>query len=328
MARAKKPKVTPSKRVNPIAVPTKGPKSPRPENVFKGPQGEAPDMRIELLGTEFHVYSPVLKLYSAFFAKFLEPGNKPPKPDVPFGSKQLKYDWVTQVDDDGQSYCLTDLTNYTPVSPDWQLILYGLELADYYLALPEVSRSINYIPLTDPWSYFKMSIAQDCVSILPLAMKLKHKLLFKECCIFLCNPYSDPRLNQLEDPKLKAIVKTAYNKVTSDLVQVFLTVIDAISKNTSVKSPNRITLNTLEEAIRTAQRGEDQKLLPASLFRKLKILNSEKDSNSWSPRCALFDSVFPNHSALRPDLVADGDNFYCGLIDDDLIPWDTDKDGV
>ncbi|CAG8979714.1 hypothetical protein HYALB_00013404 [Hymenoscyphus albidus] len=261
MGRAKKPKVTPSKRVNPIAV---LPKGPRPQNFFQGPQGEAPDMRIELFGTEFHVYSPVLKFYSAFFAKFLEPANKPPKPEVPFGSKRLKYEWVTQVDDDGQSYCLTDLANYTPRSPNakrikvtkiqqaedilgFQKLLCVLnrkqcdlfsvqqlsnlvELADYYLALPEVSRSINYIQLTHPWSFFKRSIPQDCVSILPLALKLKHKLLFKECCIFLCNPYSDPKLNQLEDPKLKAIVKTAYNKVTSDLVQVFLTVIGAISK--------------------------------------------------------------------------------------------------
>ena len=57
------------------------------------------DVRLRCFDTEFHVHSVILKLYSAFFAKFLDSPDKAHPQTVPVG--RFKYEWVSKVDDDG-----------------------------------------------------------------------------------------------------------------------------------------------------------------------------------------------------------------------------------
>jgi hypothetical protein len=72
-------------------------------NVFVSP-GLQPDVRLKVFGTwEFHVHSVILKLYSAFFRKFLDPANK--EEETTPGT-HFKYEWVTEIDDDGTGWHL------------------------------------------------------------------------------------------------------------------------------------------------------------------------------------------------------------------------------
>lgn len=57
---------------------------------------QKPDVRLNVFGKEFHVHSTVLRLYSAFFRKFLDA----PNPPVP-GAGPYAYEYVTVVDEDG-----------------------------------------------------------------------------------------------------------------------------------------------------------------------------------------------------------------------------------
>jgi hypothetical protein len=73
--------------------------------VFASP-GLLPDVRLKVFGTwEFHVHSVVLKLYSAFFRKFLDPSNKEEAAPATLGIK-FRYEWVTEIDEDGNGWHL------------------------------------------------------------------------------------------------------------------------------------------------------------------------------------------------------------------------------
>lgn len=87
---------------------TAGPVAP-PPIVFQSP-GIQPDVRLKVFNTEFHVHSTILKLYSAFFRKFLdspdkaqvtaEPANLSISTRMPIAPTRFKYEWVTKMDDD------------------------------------------------------------------------------------------------------------------------------------------------------------------------------------------------------------------------------------
>lgn len=104
-----------------------------------------------------------------------------------------------------------------------------VQQADFYLALPAVSRSIDGI-LTRTHN-LKDYIPTECVSFLSLACKLKSKLLFKECIIFLCNPYSDPKLSKLQDPKLKAIATVAHTNIISKMNKFLMRLMEIIAED-------------------------------------------------------------------------------------------------
>lgn len=57
---------------------------------------QKPDVWLNVFGKGFHVHSIVLRLYSAFFRKFLDAPNLPSP-----GMRPYPYEYVTVVDEDG-----------------------------------------------------------------------------------------------------------------------------------------------------------------------------------------------------------------------------------
>ena len=80
--------------------------------VFKA-RGLKPDICLEVLGTNFHVHSTILKLYSHFFFTFIDSADKS-KGNIGLGG--FKYEWVTKVVDDGK---------------DWQLVCKGPNVSSW-----------------------------------------------------------------------------------------------------------------------------------------------------------------------------------------------------
>ena len=81
--------------------------------VFQSP-GLQPDVRLVVFDTEFHVHSIILKLYSAFFRKFLDSPDKAAAAEAAAVNpsiispelimpKKFKYEWVTKLDEDAES---------------------------------------------------------------------------------------------------------------------------------------------------------------------------------------------------------------------------------
>ena len=73
--------------------------APKSAPIIFTARGPVVDVRLRCFDTEFHVHSVILKLYSAFFAKFLDSPDKAHPQTVPVG--RFKYEWVSKVDDDG-----------------------------------------------------------------------------------------------------------------------------------------------------------------------------------------------------------------------------------
>ena len=74
-----------------------------PEPIVFTPPGLDSDMSIEVFKQIFHVNSMVLKSHSQFFRNFLDSPDKATAPD----SATFRYDWVTQIDQDGTGWALT-----------------------------------------------------------------------------------------------------------------------------------------------------------------------------------------------------------------------------
>jgi hypothetical protein len=79
------------------------------------------------------------------------------------------------------------------------------ELGDYYRGLPILSRTLNGAFVSSPGLV-------DCIrrhhySTLPLAVKLRHTVLFRECIVWLVSSWSNAntKINLIKDIKLRKI---------------------------------------------------------------------------------------------------------------------------
>ncbi|TGO52161.1 hypothetical protein BOTNAR_0332g00010 [Botryotinia narcissicola] len=191
-----------------------GPASPT-VHTFHLP-GHKVDVKLSVFdGLQLHVHSVILKLHSAFFRRFLDPPGRDEK-DENTGS--FKYEWVTVYDDDG-SWSLFDVRNikhgnrssnsipkqikrtqklHETAFINFIGIFYGklwvikntealqlvTELADYYCALPAVSKSMHGAFSISP-EFCKGIFFSNKLTLLNLAFKLRSPELFRECMISL-----------------------------------------------------------------------------------------------------------------------------------------------
>jgi hypothetical protein len=89
-------------------------------------------------------------------------------------------------------------------------------LADYYCALPILSRTLDSALHVSP-SFTNNSLAGglkgNSCEVFATSAKLRNELLFRESLIFVINPWTSPHYEKLSDPKLKKIARCAYSDV-------------------------------------------------------------------------------------------------------------------
>ncbi|QSZ36367.1 hypothetical protein DSL72_006243 [Monilinia vaccinii-corymbosi] len=170
---------------------------------------------------EFHVHSTVLKTHSAFFRRFLDSPDKVSKNQ---NLGKFKYVWVSVIDEDG-SWSLIDVRNQPNETNDAEVkpkklkgskkrhekvfsqfigVFYGkvwtikddanleaiTELADYYCALPMLSKSLPGA-LSTSIQYAGSLLLNSTMGMrnqnkrLELAVKLRSPELFRDCMIYL-----------------------------------------------------------------------------------------------------------------------------------------------
>ncbi|KAF7947697.1 hypothetical protein EAE96_008777 [Botrytis aclada] len=172
------------------------------------------DTRFTVFSQEFHLHSSGLKHHSNYFRKFLDSADKQPAPAF----ARFKYDYRSVIDEDG-SWALMPVSDAPEITAQRIALVDGPEkeieairkllcaihsknykietadelkrltrLADYYCALPVVSATLT-------GALFKSGIFEvspeprhcecnvDCVALLFLARKLRHRLFFRECLI-------------------------------------------------------------------------------------------------------------------------------------------------
>lgn len=162
------------------------------------------------------------------------------------------------------------------------------------------------------------------LKLLPLAAKLQHPVLFKECVLFLAAPHDKPLFDKLEDSQLRQVVATAHQslvKRVSDLLWLIFQESLSVPYNNLLASMARSCLGNMNFA---NQRGVVEFL--RSLNYKLGITNFNFSTE--------LDSLLSNKSVFRKDLSVCASksltvvyqnrhifNLYCTELKDEDLPW-------
>ena len=91
------------------------------------------------------------------------------------------------------------------------------QLADYYCALPTLSRSIQL-----PLFRGDIDVEDDLFALIEIAAKLHHADLFRECVIYIAGYWTDPvSLDSSKvDSRIKKMLQNARNRVGALVAKV------------------------------------------------------------------------------------------------------------
>ncbi|KAH6711303.1 hypothetical protein BKA61DRAFT_577762 [Leptodontidium sp. MPI-SDFR-AT-0119] len=201
-------------------------------------EGMEPDTQLQVFDQTFLVHSSALKLHSTYFRKFLDSPDKP----TTFTGK-YRYSWVTKLDGNGPEWSLvSDHTmepgveeNLSGFSGDkraagkgfhaFLCAIYNRPYAvestvelqtlanhgDYYMAMPAVSATV-FAAVRKSGSFVR-TLPGSASKVIVIAAKMRNEELFRECLVYLINPWVSPRYTSLEDPAILHSAKLAYNQL-------------------------------------------------------------------------------------------------------------------
>lgn len=93
-----------------------------------------------------------------------------------------------------------------------------ITIADYYLCLPAVSKSMATVMFSSP--HLVNNMYEDPCRLLTMAYDLRNKDLLRDCLKLSLGPWSKPRFKELEDEKLREYVSTHYMFMMTKLGEV------------------------------------------------------------------------------------------------------------
>jgi hypothetical protein len=332
--------------------------------VFQTPDLK-PDVRLRVFDFEFHVHSVLLKLHSAFFRKFLDSPDKTdlqsagnletPSAVVNFYTGNFKYDWVTEVDGDKTWHLVVkkdkepvDLSGFKgdqsfdigifekmlcaiyhkPYKIDNCAELTSLtSLADYYCALPIVSRTLDSAFYISP--NFDRILLHDPCEVFTAAAKLRNAMLFRDSLIFVTGPWSDPAYETLSDPKLKKIARRAWAEVAAKVGEAEGTITPRrLYEATAVNGSGYIEEAYFWVAVNNAHFAETDETCLPSIYQDLYAFDLKEENNFFVP---ILRELLENKLVLEgrgSKLLSHGiliGYFLCAEIEDEDLPWDVNE---
>jgi hypothetical protein len=188
-----------------------------------------------------------------------------------------------------------------------------VEMADYYCALPSFSRSLNNALYESP--YFVSTIYEYSVTLLPIAAKLRHRILYKECMIYLSG--KEAHFGQIQDVHLKQLVRASYNKICAKVVKFQTKLMEYTGYYGSAANDH------ISELAEECWDNPLDSVLP-KLYRK--FLDRDYGLAGRGLRVAL-DDLLENKLTFDRSAVAGGDYpfneyFLCATVEDEDLPWD------
>ncbi|KAK0115490.1 hypothetical protein ONS96_013945 [Cadophora gregata f. sp. sojae] len=232
-------------------------------------------------------------------------------------------------------------------------------LADFYCALPIVSRTLNMAFLSSP----------DLINDLPnhrceaieLATKLRNKILFREALVWIVGPWSMPMYHTLEDTKLRKIAHKVYADIALKIVDINHKLLAVISHEVNVvkmeieDSPVKRAMDqAMDQAItRTNRRGDfympryfrelDKALRAYCIYPLEELLEDAMNGllrnnlllNKGTLKSGKATPVIPEEEnniddeeipeEVRPETRSMEDHFLCAEIEDEDLPWDVNE---
>ncbi|TEY60238.1 hypothetical protein BOTCAL_0183g00060 [Botryotinia calthae] len=208
--------------------------------VYKLP-GHKVDVKLLVFDHEIHCHSLILKLGSAYFRKFLDSADKTPAS----ANATFKYEYITiqdtpddipslevayKVEGRGDKPANGGLNHWYIAVKHMTDCMYGksftlnsfhnieylAKVADFYGALPVVSRTLDAVFFRSP--EFIEQIPDNAGSLLKIAYKLRNRTLYKECMIHVAGRWkSDPCVSE-DDMDLRVRVLVAYGSICDKIV--------------------------------------------------------------------------------------------------------------
>lgn len=194
------------------------------------------------------------------------------------------------------------------------------ELADYYRSLPAVPRSV-LLPLLQA----RLDIKNDASTLIDIAVKLRHEVLFRETVVFLAGNWTNEGTTvdfMPLDKKVKRVVLDSRRTIDSKVARVLEELLrhqkkdPIVAKQLSRLSENRaVTLPSIISRIYhgcdDSQFGEDD----------LRIMISDLDLMEECTVVAWSRELGSSGSGCYKNY------FLCARVSDDDLPWDhTQKD--
>ncbi|KAF7925685.1 uncharacterized protein EAE98_006910 [Botrytis deweyae] len=309
-------------------------------------RGVKADTRFTVFRQEFHLHSSGLKHHSKYFLTFLDSADKQPAPPCAL----FKYDYRSVIDEDG-SWALMPVSD-SPEIADQQLtlvnepeeeiealrrLLYELKrltrLADYYCALPVVSATLTGALFKSSMfdgigpCYFSRACEchDDCVSLLVLARKLRHGVLFRECLIYTVGKWDslpDPEKDIIkEDQELYKLVQAKLSVLYELLAKTQGALLWAICEKT-------IDLNKIVECNHSKGSIGATICMYEAIFDEPSL--QDLFSGGGGELGELISSLLKKNIALGCTYEQSGhgifENIYlCTEIEDDEFPWDLEE---
>ncbi|PVH87077.1 hypothetical protein DL98DRAFT_581806 [Cadophora sp. DSE1049] len=135
--------------------------------------------------------------------------------------------WTSYEDDISAFHSLLMAFYGKPFSINhWNKLSKITDRADRFKALPCLSTILPMIYSTSP--SLLESIDGNAHMILPIASKLRDAVLFKECIIFVVNPWNlgGSRITSIEDPGLRVFAREAFDEINAKVGKALCSVIN------------------------------------------------------------------------------------------------------
>jgi hypothetical protein len=199
------------------------------------------------------------------------------------------------------------------------------QLADFYGALPETSKAVTSSLFAS--RDFTASIPENCVKLLEISRKLR-----KECLIHCTGPWRRPRYLLLQEPELKKLCETAYQRI---IHQTGLFFQGLLASGLPFYTPKLkvIAMSLLETAYALTyptRQGDKIGIVLPKYFCNLQenfasmpeVSNEVKESIKGLLRSGL---LLDRSGCLvgKPGIFEN--SFLCGAIKDSELPWDINE---
>lgn len=181
-------------------------------------------------------------------------------------------------------------------------------LADYYCALPVLSRSLDGALMRS--QAFVKSIPTACLEILELSFRLRHEVLYKESLAFVVGQYECPLYHALHPP-LHDIAKRRYNELAAEILKVERGILNELLFAEGHKS------RRILEMLKTA-RYDDEDVVESPNFMAtyMREVFEEGQDAELSALCLNnIGDLISNTTTLSRHMIVGGQ------VDEEACPW-------
>ncbi|CAG8962363.1 hypothetical protein HYFRA_00014160 [Hymenoscyphus fraxineus] len=314
--------------------------------------GLKPDVHLQVFNQAFHVHSLCLKTHSEFFRKFLDSPEK--AGSTSSMNSEFAYNWVTQIDEDGTwSLVSTEALHQTPTAKlagtpslhveafctllqamyNSPIVIYSFDhlikvtaLADYYRCLPTLSVAVSASLCSSP-SCLTINLPENSLELLDVAAKLRNKVLFKECLIYLVGSFHETKYRSIQNKTLRCLAEQAHRSLKLKIAELHFKTLDMLADSDPRVHDFYNDLGAFSMALTWTTKDHMRRAQLPRLYKALLEKLECEGGPTWY--CLILESALKSNLRLNTSAQAGvgkfEDTFLCAEISDDMLPWDVNE---